>query len=280
MSQTQTQAQDAAGSLRLSVRHVTTYAYEPPAAGATMRLRLWPPQYATQVPEGWRVSVMGEEVVPNVTDGCGVREGIWTSEGPTDRLEVVAEGQVVRTEDQGVLHGLKERTPPDVFMRTTPLTTPDAGVRDLAEGARQDDALSTLHALMGAVRDAVDYQPDTTNMATSAASALSQGRGVCQDHAHVFIAGARVLGLPARYVAGYYMAGDAGDYETHGWAEGYAPGLGWVGFDVANRTCPTREHVRVACHLDAGRGALISGALAGHAEETLTASVHIEQAQQ
>jgi transglutaminase-like putative cysteine protease len=90
------------------------------------------------------------------------------------------------------------------------------------------------------------------------------------------------VGLPARYVAGYYHAGGEGGglTETHGWAEGYAEGLGWVGFDVANRTCPTVEHIRVAVSLDAGRNGLISGAISGHAEETLSASVAIAQTEQ
>ena len=282
MNQTQSQAQDA---LRLSVRHVTRYDYEPPAGGAVMRLRLWPTATASQTPQDWSVTVNGQAVAPNLTGPFGVAEGVWSADGPLEAVAVVAEGTVVRTDDAGVVRGLKERAPPELFLRPTPLTTADAAIRDLAEGARRDDRLETLHALSAAVRDAVGYEPDTTDMATSAAAALAQGRGVCQDHAHVFVAAARALGLPARYVAGYYLAGESDPtavaaYETHGWAEGYAEGLGWVGFDVANRTCPTREHVRVACHLDASRAALISGAVAGAPEETLTATVDMQQAAQ
>jgi transglutaminase-like putative cysteine protease len=62
---------------------------------------------------------------------------------------------------------------------------------------------------------------------------------VCQDHAHVFIGAARLLGVPARYVSGYLLmdastAQDAG----HAWAEAHVPGLGWVGFDPSNEICP------------------------------------------
>lgn len=270
----------AADPLRLAIRHVTSYSYDPPAAGATMRLRLWPTTFASQVVEEWHVAVDGEQVVPNLTDACGVAEGVWVRQGVTTAMEVVAEGIVRREDDQGVVRGLKERMPPAVFVRPTALTTADEAVRELASQARTDDRLTTLHNIAGAVRDAVDYQTDTTDMATSAAAALAQGAGVCQDHAHVFIAAARTLGLPARYVAGYYMAGDDQAFETHGWAEGFVEGLGWVGFDISNRTCPTREHVRVASHLDAGRVSLISGAVAGQTEETLTATVSINQAQQ
>ena len=285
MSQTQTQ-EPGEGTLTLSIRHVTRYDYAPPAAGTVTRMRLWPTVFETQGADRWSVTANGEAVTPALRGPFGVQEGLWSADGPLGAVEIVAEGLVTRREDAGVVRGLKERAPPEVFLRMTERTTPDAAIRDLAAGARQRDALSTLHALSAAVRDAVAYVPDTTDMGTSAAAALAQGSGVCQDHAHVFIAGARALGMPARYVAGYYMAGEdaAGGtgqaFETHGWAEGHVDGLGWVGFDISNRTCPTREHVRVACSLDAGRGALISGAVAGQGRETLTASVQINQAQQ
>ena len=283
MSQTQNQSQSQSrgDALTLSIRHVTRYAYEPPAAGTITRMRLWPTRFETQEVGAWSVTANGQAVTPALRGPFGVEEGLWSADGPLDAVEIVAEGTVTRRDDAGVIRGLKERAPPEVFLRITDLTTPDAAIRDLAASARTDDALSTLHALSAAVRDAVDYQPDTTDMATSAAGALAQGAGVCQDHAHVFVAAARSLGLPARYVAGYYRPGDeATEVETHGWAEGQVAGLGWVGFDVANRVCPTREHVRVACGLDAGRTALISGAVAGQAHETLTAAVAITETSQ
>ena len=284
MSQTQTQ-ETGDGPLTLSIRHVTRYDYAPPAAGTITRMRLWPTVFDTQAPDRWSVTANGEPVTPALRGPFGVQEGLWSADGPLDAVEIVAEGLVTRREDAGVVRGLKERAPPEVFLRTTERTTPDAAIRDLAAGARQLDALSTLHALSAAVRDAVAYVPDTTDMGTSAVAALAQGSGVCQDHAHVFVAGARALGIPARYVAGYYLPGEAetgggAPVETHGWAEGYADSLGWVGFDVANRVCPTREHVRVACGLDASRTALISGAVTGQSEERLTATVAIHQAQQ
>ena len=80
-----------------------------------------------------------------------------------------------------------------------------------------------------------------------AAEAFAEGRGVCQDHAHIFIGAARNLGLPARYVTGYLVTGDgASSTAAHAWAEALVPDLGWVGFDPANCKCPTDHYVRVA----------------------------------
>ena len=98
------------------------------------------------------------------------------------------------------------------------------------------------------VRDRVDYVAGTTDAHTSAAEALADGKGVCQDHAHIFISAARTLGIPARYVTGYLVLDERAAPEAHhAWAEAWVEALGWVGFDVANRICPTERYVRLAC---------------------------------
>jgi transglutaminase-like putative cysteine protease len=57
-------------------------------------------------------------------------------------------------------------------------------------------------------------------------------------------------------------------------------GLGWVGFDVANRVCPTDRYVRLAAGLDAGYAAPIIGSRRGGETETLDVSVTVQQQQQ
>ena len=101
------------------------------------------------------------------------------------------------------------------------------------------------------VRGAVVYTLKSSDVATTAEAALTAGRGVCQDQAHVFIAAARALGIPARYVSGYLLIDGREEQEAgHGWAEGFVDGLGWIGFDVANAICPDDRYVRVASGRD------------------------------
>ena len=90
----------------------------------------------------------------------------------------------------------------------------------------------------------------------AAADALADGKGVCQDHAHVLISAARHLGIPARYVSGYLFADQDGKSHeaSHAWAELHLPELGWVGFDPANRCCPTDYYIRLGSGLDAQGG--------------------------
>jgi Transglutaminase-like enzymes, putative cysteine proteases len=103
---------------------------------------------------------------------------------------------------------------------------------------------------------------------------------VCQDQTHVFCAAARSLGFPARYVAGYLLAGEGEDWahETHAWAEAHVEGLGWVGFDPSADVCPTDRYVRLCSGLDARGAAPIRGSVGGGSAETLEAGVEIAEA--
>jgi transglutaminase-like putative cysteine protease len=148
----------------------------------------------------------------------------------------------------------------------------------IEQRVRARDPIDRMHVLMNAVRDKVDYAIGVTNAHTSAAEALSDGQSVCQDHAHIFISAARVMGVPARYVNGYFLTEtDEPSEAHHAWAEAYIEGLGWLGFDPANRICPTDHYVRLACGLDAGSAAPIRGTRRGGTDEVLDVLVEVQQ---
>jgi transglutaminase-like putative cysteine protease len=107
---------------------------------------------------------------------------------------------------------------------------------------------------------------------------LAQGAGVCQDYAHIFIATARYLNIPARYVSGYLMRPETTEQTAgHAWAEAHIDGLGWVGFDATNNVCPNDSYVRIGCGLDYRDAAPVSGVRIGFAAETLAVEVNVEQ---
>jgi transglutaminase-like putative cysteine protease len=138
--------------------------------------------------------------------------------------------------------------------------------------------VATLHNLSAAIREKVDYQTGATNVDTSAEEAVAAGQGVCQDHAHIFIAAARALDIPARYVSGYLMMNDRIEQEaTHAWAEAYVQNLGWVGFDISNQISPDPRYVRLATGRDYRDAAPITGISFGAATEDLTVNLAVEQ---
>jgi transglutaminase-like putative cysteine protease len=134
---------------------------------------------------------------------------------------------------------------------------------------------------MAALHGRVAYELGATHAHTTAAQAFEDGRGVCQDHAHIFIGMARHLGIPSRYVTGYLVTGDGQDATaSHAWAEALVPGLGWVGFDAANGVCPTDHYVRVAGGIDAASVAPVRGTRRGGSTEAMTVSVSVQTAEQ
>ncbi|HKK36646.1 MAG TPA: transglutaminase domain-containing protein [Paracoccaceae bacterium] len=276
--------------MRLKIRHVTRYAYDPPALRLALRLRLWPSRFEAQRPLDWRVSVDGEAVPILFTDVHGESLGLWHAHDPRDAVEIVAEGEVETEDAAGLVRGLGRERGLGLWRRDTALTAPDPGLDALAGAAREAAGgagrLAELHALMQAVHARVEYRAGLTDADTPAARALALGAGVCQDHTHVFLAAARRLGAPARYVAGYLLASDdpeaaegpaADPSETHAWAEAHVEGLGWVGFDPSSGVCTTDRHVRLCSGLDARAAGPMRGSVGGGTDETLEAWVDIDR---
>ena len=263
--------------MRLTVRHATTYIYEPPADRCALRLRLYPPAFSSQRVLKWTVSVNGQAIPPLMMTATGDRESIWTNTGAGAEVAILAEGEVETEDTAGVVRGLKDGVRPPVYLRPTPLTEIDKKIDALAASVTGEKPLDRMHSLFNAVADAIEYKPASTSSSTTAAQALKAGQGVCQDHAHVFISAARALRVPARYVVGYLLAEDTKLTETHAWAEAWVPEIGWVGFDAANRLSPTDRYVRLGCGLDAADAAPIRGNVSGNHEERLSASVDISQ---
>lgn len=269
----------------LSVHHRTHYRFDRPRRALVQSLRLRPAECEGQTVLDWTVDVPGATVGTPFRDGAGDTVQTVTVSGQVEEVTVEAAGRVATTDCQGVLKGHRESAPPLAYLRDTRLTAPAHGVRDLAGDALSglgEDILERAHALSRAVRDAVAYDPGSTHMATTAADALSQGRGVCQDHAHLLIAAALCDDIPARYVAGYLFAGGSHPMgeASHAWAELHVPGLGWVGFDPANGCCPDDNYVRLGSGLDAVGAAPIRGLTEGLGDEALEIRVSVSAAQQ
>ncbi|WP_306253344.1 transglutaminase family protein [Parvularcula sp. IMCC14364] len=267
--------------MRLTVSHVTTYSYEPAVDRIGLRLRLFPSVSDGQAVEEWEVLVNDELTVPLLRSGFGDDEALFMSHEPLSALNIVARGVVNTKDTSGVVSGLPGTAPLGVFLRDTPLTQAGQAIIDLGTEAAKTDPLDELHELSRIVRRDVDYVSGSTDADTTAAQALNLGRGVCQDHAHVFCAAARSRGHPARYVAGYLLPdGDGGElHQTHAWAEAHVEGIGWVGFDPSNNICPTERYIRLGCGLDSRDATPVRGAISGMGAENLVASVVIEQAQ-
>jgi transglutaminase-like putative cysteine protease len=269
--------------MRIRISHATTYHYDTPPKSVTQVLRLTPRNHDGQYVVNWRIDLSQDCQLHQRDGGFGNVSHSFTAEGPFDKLSVTVEGEVDTQDTNGIVAGAIERFPPALYLRETDLTAPDAAIVEFAEATRSDagkDPLNLMHALMLAINDAVTFDTDPTQVTTTAAEAFALKRGVCQDGTHIFIAAARHLGIPARYISGHFYreddvtAQDAG----HAWAEAYIDKLGWVGFDPTNGISPTEAHVRVAVGLDYLGAAPVRGTRYGGGGETLKVAVNVDQA--
>lgn len=268
--------------MRLSIRHTTLYRYGSPGAFAVQRLRLTPRDNRSQTVGAWAIEAAGIEHAAEYVDGFGNRVHLVTHCKPYDELAVTAVGEVETFDTGGVVGDLGEAANPLLFLKSTPLTQSSIEIDAMADATGADRTLARLHLLLESISDRVRYDTEATGSGTSAAQAFAAGEGVCQDHAHIFIAAARRLAVPARYVTGYlHIDDESSAVAHHAWAEAHVPGLGWVGFDPANCICPTERYVRLACGFDAPSAAPITGTRRGGAGESLSVEVSVrQQAQQ
>ncbi len=266
--------------MRLTVRHTTRYRYDTPLANAMQQLRLTPEDGPTQKVVEWSIEAPGIERATTYKDAFGNQVHMVSRGGSVEDVEIVASGVVDTFDTNGVLgYEPDADVPPRIYTRITPLTQSNQAIRKLAALADGDDRIAGFHTLMHAIRDKVDYKVGVTETHASATTALAAGEGVCQDHAHIFIAAARALGVPARYVSGYLLLEDEQASEAHhAWAEVLIDGLGWIAFDISNGMCPTDRYIRLTTGLDSRSAAPIRGIRFGGLEENLHVEVDVAQA--
>lgn len=269
--------------MRIRISHETLYRYDAPPGGVIQTLRLTPRNHDGQFVIDWRIDVSEDCRLDAQEDAFGNIMHAFTADGPFTSLRVLVEGEVETQATHGIVRGGVERFPPSLYLRETALTRVDSAIVEFARGARQagaGDPLSLLHRLLEQVREEIAYDTDPTHAGTTAAEAFALRRGVCQDLTHIFIAAARTLAIPARYIGGYFHRADGVRQQDagHAWAEAFVPDLGWVAFDPANGLCATEAHIRVAVGLDYLGAAPVRGTRYGGAGETLSVAVHVEQA--
>jgi transglutaminase-like putative cysteine protease len=158
----------------------------------------------------------------------------------------------------------------------TPLTEAQSAVREFASrhlkrGARVEDLLALAEAICGAVT----YESGITQVTSTAAQALEIGRGVCQDHAHLFISCCRALGVPARYVSGYVDPGHDEPAASHAWADAWIEGSGWESVDITHRVLARDRYCRLAVGRDYLSAAPVRGVRTGGGDESMHVDVAV-----
>src|ERR1700683_3875833 len=193
--------------MQLHIRHMTRYRYERPVKYSVQSLHLTPRRDGGQRALTWTITAPGRRL--EQVDAHGNITHLLTIEEPHREIQIVVRG-VVETADTDARQDDGPLSPL-AYLAPTQLTLPNEAIKAFAGAAiaRISDPKERLQVLAEAVLGAVSYKSGTSDVQDSEEMAFNSGEGVCQDHAHVFIASARAIGMPARYVSGYLYTGDA-----------------------------------------------------------------------
>jgi transglutaminase-like putative cysteine protease len=256
--------------MRYQIQHVTRFDYSEAIRESVMELRMEPRTDSVQRCLEFDLSVQPEAVSQSYTDYLGNVVHHFDIPGDHRHLEVAASALIDmeprqesaahanRSDGWDELDGLRDSPEYWDWLHPSHFAQPSERLKAFAEKihvGRRHDALAELKNLQDAIAGAITYSRGSTMVDSTIDECLEGGKGVCQDFTHLFIALARGIGVPCRYVSGYLFQLDGAGPRTaeaasHAWAEAYVPGGGWFGFDPSNRTMAGPDHVRGAIGRD------------------------------
>jgi transglutaminase-like putative cysteine protease len=268
----------------LSIQHETRLTYSEPVAETVFELRMAPPSDDDQTNLGYRLRTWPAAPVTSYRDGFGNQVDLFNRRAPYRAL-VVRATTIARTHRRIGDVRLAEvpwqpRCPGagvgiDVceFLGPSPLVGRSAALDAFVAALPRPSGslLSVVQSVVDAVRHGLRYEPRATTARTPLDEVLALGRGVCQDHAHLFLGACRALGLPARYVSGYVHA--PGARATHAWCQVWADRSGWIDVDPTHGNFLDDNYVATAFGRDYADVPPNRGVWKGLAEETIRVAV-------
>ena len=255
--------------MRYSIRHVTRFTYDSPITESVMEARMQPRSDGSQRCVHFALTTLPQARVMTYPDHDGnavhhfdipTRHSrlVVTTEALVDALPLTPLPDALGPDAWDAIDavaasgGWFEHLAPSLFTAPTPAL--DEFARELRID-RSEDPLRLLRRLMTEMNNRLEYRPKSTRVDSPIDEALTARCGVCQDFSHIFIALARRLGIPSRYVSGYLFPRTehevrTTEHATHAWTECYLPGVGWSGFDPTNDEDAGDGHIRVAVGRD------------------------------
>lgn len=289
-----------AATVRYDIRVVISYAYGSFVPFARHVLRIQPEHDDLQrvANPSLLVEPAPSERLPGI-DFFGNRTLMLALDRPHDRLEVRLQARVSPSAtalppDSPPWESIRDAMSDTVdlsprapvhFLFPDRATLADAELVDYA-GASFAPGRPIIEAaadLSARIHRDFEYAPGTTSVDTTAIEIVRSRKGVCQDFAHLMIAGMRAIGLPAAYVSGLLRTvpppGRArleGADAMHAWVSVWGgDSIGWIGLDPTNAIVASSDHIRVAMGREYADVAPIDGVIiaAGQHENSIAVDV-------
>ncbi len=276
-------------SIQLRVSHSTAFEYDGKAVASYNQARLTPVTTPEQIVVHSRLEVTPKPWTLEYRDYFGSHVTAFEVLDPHDSMTVTANSTVQTNRSAAAPPSAtwEQLARPEVSDRWTEyLILPEVvePPADFVQRARQVVADFELPGqaardLCSLVHDEVEFVPGSTAVTSPAADAWAQRAGVCQDMVHLVIGGLRSVGIPARYVSGYFhpvadpVVGESVTGNPHAWLEWWDEG--WHPFDVANDHEPCDRYITLATGRDYRDVKPLSGIYAGADTSAMDVSVEI-----
>jgi len=263
--------------VKLEIMHSTRYRYRGPIAETVMEVRLRPMDGNGQRCLDFKLELSHGVKARAYVDGFGNHVHYFNLVRPHSGLSVISRSTVETGLDPDAEPG--EELVQDFLRFRSPVKEVDGVVElarrhAIADPASAESVEGALDELALTISREFTYDRTVTNVYSSVDEVLELPAGVCQDFAHLFIAAARTMGVPARYVSGYiHSPGEKIITASHAWAEAWVEGQGWIGFDATHPVRTTPHHVRLAVGRDYTDAAPTRGVYVGSATGTMSISV-------
>lgn len=233
--------------MKLYIHHTTSYHYDVNVAHSTQYLRLTPGNSSRQKILSWNLKLPA--AAPRSLDAYGNIMHVITIDFPHQDIVIEAEGYV---DIDNCSEEAADKLSPLLFLRTTPYIAADQKLHEFARPfilLAKEYPREAAWQMMIKLREQMNFQGGETNICTKASEAFAQKQGVCQDYAHIFLACAHVINLPARYVSGYLYTDNCEHVSSHAWVEIWV-GNYWWGLDIANGIEAGHHHLKLAVGRD------------------------------
>ena len=281
-----------------SVRHTTTFHYEPAVRESVMEVRMQPRSEGAQRCLSFHLDVSPATNIMQYRDFTGNTVHHFDIAGSHNEVKVTAQSAVEvqdtrppRDADAGDWVDLDAQVAADdhwEMLLPSQFAHSSEPLQQLARELkceRRNSPIELLTELNEAIYAKFDYVPNSTKVDSPIDEALQTRRGVCQDFAHIMIALVRPLQVPCRYVSGYMFHRDPTREQqdrslegaSHAWIEALVPRLGWIAFDPTNNLIGADRHIRVAIGRDYADVPPTRGVYKGEAQSELSVAVTVSQ---
>jgi transglutaminase-like putative cysteine protease len=147
--------------------------------------------------------------------------------------------------------------------------------------AKYNDPSDAVLAAAQWAHSELEYVPGTTGVHSSGLDAHREGKGVCQDYAHLTLILLRGMGVPARYVSGYLhpnkdaAVGETIDGQSHAWIQAWTGA--WWNYDPTNDTDINEQYISVGVGRDYSDVSPLKGIYSGEGSTDLDVVVEISR---